>query len=164
MTASRRFRARLFLLAALAPLAVSTATAQGVESPRVPVRTAIKEINTIRSEYADLYNKKDAAALTSMYLADAVLIRGDGSTLLGKAAIGKALGEDAPGWTQLTLSSDTMRVFGNTAWDVGSMTTASSSGEAGISRYLVVLRRGIHGWKISSVAVVPESPAAAASR
>jgi ketosteroid isomerase-like protein len=162
--ASRLFKSCLFLLAALAPTATSRADAQGVESPRVPLRTAIKEINTIRSEYEDLYNKKDAAALTSMYLPDAVLIRSDGSTLLGQAAIGKALGEDAPGWTQLTLSSDTLRVFGNTAWDMGSMTSTGAGGEPGINRYLVVLRRGMDSWKISSVAVVPMTHAAAASR
>ncbi|HUR95876.1 MAG TPA: DUF4440 domain-containing protein, partial [Gemmatimonadales bacterium] len=135
------------------------AAAQGVESPRVPLRTAIKEINTIRSEYADLYNRKDATALTAMYLPDAVVVRGDGSTLLGQAAIGKALNEESAGWKHITLSSDTMRVFGNTAWDVGSMTSGGSGGEGGSSRYLVVLRRGIDRWKISSVAVVPETPA-----
>jgi ketosteroid isomerase-like protein len=159
MTASRRFRSSLPFVAALAVLAASSAVAQGVESPRVPLRTAIKEINTIRSEYADLYNRKDAAALTAMYLPDAVVIRGDGSTLVGQSAIGKALSEEAAGWKQIALSSDTMRVYGNTAWDVGSMSSGASGGEASASRYLVVLRRGVDRWKISSVAVVPEAPA-----
>ena len=157
MTVGRRRRPSLPLVAALAFLGTSPAIAQGVESPRVPLRTAINEINTIRSEYADLYNRKQAAALTAMYLPDAVLVRGDGSTLLGQEAIGKAMGEEAAGWKQLTLSSDTMRVFGNTAWDVGSMTSRGSDGEASVSRYLVVLRRGVQSWKISSVAVVPEA-------
>jgi hypothetical protein len=119
MTASRRARSSLSL-AVLAFLAAAPAHAQGIESPRVPVRTAIKEINTLRAEYADLYNKKDAKALTAMYLPDAVMIRGDGSTLLGQDAIGK-----------------------------------DSSGEASVSHYLVVLRRGVEKWQVSSVAVVP---------
>ena len=161
MIASRRFRSSLPLVAALAFFATSPATAQGVESPRVPLRTALKEINTIRSEYADLYNKKDAAALTAMYLPDAVVIRGDGSTLLGQGAIGKALGEEAASWNQVTLTSDTTRVFGNTAWDVGTMSSGGSGSEASVSRYLVVLRRGVQTWKISSVAVVPETRVAA---
>jgi ketosteroid isomerase-like protein len=160
MTASHR-RSSLSLVAALALFGASPAIAQGVEAPRVPLRTAIKEINTVRSEYADLYNRKDAAALTAMYLLDAVLVRGDGSTLVGQEAIGKALGEEAAGWRQLTLASDTMRVFGNTAWDVGSMTSTGSDGETSVSRYLVVLRRGVQSWKISSVAVVPEGRLAA---
>lgn len=157
MTASRRLRSSLPLVAALACLATSSGAAQGVEYPHVSLRTAIKEIATVRSEYADLYNKKDAAALTAMYLSDAVLIRGDGSTVIGQAAIGRALGEQAASWHQVTLSSDTTRVFGNTAWDVGSMSSGGSDGGASTSRYLVVLRRGLQGWKISSVAVVPET-------
>ncbi len=48
-----------------------------------------------------------------------------------------------------------MRVFGNTAWDVGSLSSQGSGGEASTSQYLVVLRRGLREWKISSVAVVP---------
>jgi ketosteroid isomerase-like protein len=158
MTASRRVRFSLPLVAGLAFVATSLAAAQGVEAPRVPLRTAIKEINTLRAEYADLYNKKDAAALTAMYLPDAVMIRDDGSTLLGQAAIGKVLAEEAASWPQITVSSDTMRVFGNTAWDVGSLTSQGSGSEANVSRYLVVLRRGLQKWKLSSVAVVPATP------
>jgi ketosteroid isomerase-like protein len=158
MSASRRFGFSLRLAAALALVASSSAAAQGVEQPRVPLRTALAELNTLRSTYADLYNKKDAAALSAIYAPDAVVIRGDGTTLLGQAAIGKALGEDAPGWKQITLKSDTTRVYGNTAWDVGTMTSGS---DATVSRYLVVLRRGVQDWKISSLAVVPMTSVAA---
>jgi ketosteroid isomerase-like protein len=142
---------------ALTLLTTSPAAAQGIEAPRVPVRTAIKEINTLRAEYAELYNKKDTAALTAMYLPDAVLIRADGSMLLGQAAIGRAFAEEAAKWGQLTISSDTMRVFGNTAWDVGSMSSKGPDGNQTARRYLVVLRRGIRTWQVSSVAVVPET-------
>lgn len=155
MTASRRAQFSLPLVAALAFAPTSLAAAQGVDAPRVPLRTAIKEINTLRAEYADLYNKKDAAALTAMYLPDAVMIRDDGSTLLGQAAIGKVLADQAESWQRITITSDTMRVFGNTAWDVGSLSSQGSEGEASVSRYLVVLRRGVQEWKIISVAVVP---------
>jgi ketosteroid isomerase-like protein len=158
MTASCHFRFGLPLATALAFVSTSLAAAQGVEQPRVPLRTAIAEINTLRSTYADLYNRKDAAALTAMYLSNAVVIRGDGTTLLGQTAIGKALGEDAASWQQITLSSDTTRVYGNTAWDVGTM---RSGGESGGNRYLVVLRRGMEEWKISSLAVVPMTSMAA---
>lgn len=157
MTASRRARSSLPLVVALAFVAPSFAAAQGIEAPRVPLRTAIRELNTLRAEYAVLYNKKDAAALTAMYLPDAVVIRGDGKTLLGQAAIGEGLAADAAGWQHITLTSDTMRVFGNTAWDVGSMRGQGAAGEESVSHYLVVLRRGIQEWKISSVAVVPEA-------
>ena len=160
MTATRRASISLALVAALATGATSSALAQGVEAPRVPLRTAIKEINTLRAEYADLYNKKDTAALTAMYLPDAVVLREDG-TLLGQTAIGASMAAEAAGWPQITLVSDTMRVFGNTAWDVGSMTSTGADGETSVSRYLVVLRRGLQDWKISSVAVVPMTQVAA---
>ena len=90
------------------------------------------------------------------------MVRGDGSVLVGQAAIGKALAEESPKWAQATLTSDTMHVYGNTAWDVGSMTSLDSTGGQNVSHYLVVLRRGLKGWKISSVAVVPETHAKAA--
>jgi ketosteroid isomerase-like protein len=157
MTASRRARLSLSLVAALAFVPTALAYAQGIETPRVPVRTAIKEINTLRAEYMDLYNKKNAAALTAMYLPDAVVIRSDGTTLLGQTAIGKALGEEAAGWQRMTITSDTMRVFGNTAWDVGTLSTESSGGDASVSHYLVVLRRGVERWQISSLAAVAET-------
>ena len=159
MTTYRRSMASLPLAMALA-LFTSSLAAQGVEAPRVPLRTALKEINTLRAEYAALYNNKDTTALTAMYLPDAILIRPDGSTLMGRAAVSKAFSEEAANWGQISLSSDTTRVFGNTAWDVGSMTSVGPDGERS-QRYLVVLRRGVQTWQISSVAVVPETPVTA---
>lgn len=157
MTASRLAWSSLPLGALLVILGAAAAHAQGIESPRVPVRTAIKEINTLRSEYADLYNKKDVARLTAMYLPDAVVVQADGSTLLGQTAIGKALADQAPSWSQVTITSDTRRVFGNTAWDVGTLTSRPSDGDPSVSHYLVVLRRGVEAWRVSSLAVVGET-------
>jgi len=161
MTTHRRSMARPLLAMALALVTTSLAAAQGVEAPRVPLRTAIQEINTLRAEYAELYNKKDTTALTAMYLPDAIVIRPDGSTLAGQAAVSRAFSEEAANWGQIALSSDTTRVFGNTAWDVGSMSSRGSDGNGSVQRYLVVLRRGIQTWQISSVAVVPETPVTA---
>jgi ketosteroid isomerase-like protein len=157
MTCSPRTRFDFLLVTVLAFVVPSVAGAQGIESPRVPLRTAINEINSLRNQYAENYNKKDAAALTAMYLPDAVVIRGDGTLLVGQTAIGKSLAEDAPKWSKSTFTSDTMRVFGNTAWDVGSSKASGPSGDENVSHYLAVLRRGLKGWKISSVAVVPEA-------
>jgi ketosteroid isomerase-like protein len=161
MTTYRRSMASLPLAMALALLTTSLA-AQGVEAPRVPLRTALKEINTLRAEYAALYNRKDTTALSAMYQPDAIVIRPDGSTLMGGAAVRKAFSEEAAKWGQITLSSDTTRVFGNTAWDVGSMSSQGPDGDQRVQRYLVVLRRGIQTWQISSLAVVPEAPVTAA--
>jgi ketosteroid isomerase-like protein len=162
MTTYRRSMASLPLAMALALLTTSLAAAQGVEAPRVPLRTALKEINTLRAEYAVFYNKKDTTALSAMYLPDAIVIRPDGSTLMGRAAVSKAFSEEAATWGQITLASDTTRVFGNTAWDVGSMSSVGPDGDRRVQRYLAVLRRGIQTWQISSLAVVPEAPVTAA--
>jgi ketosteroid isomerase-like protein len=156
-----RVGSSLPLVALLAFVAAPSAQGQGIESPRVPVRTAIKEINTLRAEYADLYNKKNARALTAMYLPDAIVVRADGSTLLGQSAIGKTMTDEAPSWQEVAIASDTMRVFGNTAWDIGTWTTRSADGTPSVSRYLVVLRRGVEKWQVSSLAVVAQRPVTA---
>ena len=162
MPTHRRSMAGLLLATALALVAAAPAAAQGIETPRVPLRTALKELNTLRAEYASLYNKRDTASLTAMYLPDAVLIRPDGSMLKGKAAIGKAFSEESANWGQMTLTSDTTQVFGNTAWDAGSLSNKALDGGESVQRYLVVLRRGLQTWQISSVAVVAETPVTAA--
>jgi uncharacterized protein (TIGR02246 family) len=109
----------------------------------------------IREEYAEAFYKKDTATLVAMYAADATLIGGDGNVLKGKEAIQKSL--EAGPWQMMSIASDTVRVFGNTAVDVGTVRMAGSGGHQEVSHYLVVLRRGVTTWKINSLAVVPET-------
>jgi len=161
MTLARRVRAWLPLVASLACLLPGVATGQGIEKPRVPLRTALNEIRAFREEYRQTYNNKDAAALVGMYAPDATLIRADGSILTGKEAIGKSL-ESGP-WMKMSLTSDTVRVFGNTAYDIGTARMSGSDGHEDVSHYLVVLRRGITAWKLNAVAVVPEAGKAKAA-
>jgi uncharacterized protein (TIGR02246 family) len=161
MTLARRVRAWLPLVMSLAVLVPGVATGQGIERPRVPLRTALSEITAFREEYAQAYNKKDAAALVGMYAPDATLIAGDGTVLTGKEAIGKSL-ESGP-WMKMSLTSDSVRVFGNTAYDLGTVRMSGSEGHDGVSHYLVVLRRGMTAWKLNAVAVVPETSKAKAA-
>jgi uncharacterized protein (TIGR02246 family) len=154
MTLAHRIRAWLPLVVSLAALLPSVATGQGIEKPRVPLRTALNEIRAFREEYAQTYNNKDAAALVAMYAPDATLIAADGTMLTGKDAIGKNL-ESGP-WMKMSLASDTTRVFGNTAYDVGTARMSGSDGQENVSHYLVVLRRGMTAWHLTAVAVVPE--------
>jgi hypothetical protein len=74
MTLVRRFRAWLPLMVSFAVLLPNMATGQGVERPRVPVRTALDEIRVLRAEYAEAFNKQDTATLVDMYAPDAILI------------------------------------------------------------------------------------------
>jgi hypothetical protein len=58
-------------MASLGFLLPSVTTGQGIEKPRVPLRTALNEISAFREEYIQAYNNKDAAALVGMYAPDA---------------------------------------------------------------------------------------------
>lgn len=160
MIRARRFRAWLPLMMSLAFLLPNVAHGQGVERPRVPLRTALDEIRTLREAYADAFNKKDTASLVDMYAPDAIVIRGDGTMLNGKDAIQKSF--EAGPWSTISIASDTVRVFGNTAYDVGTVRTSRSGGGEDVSHYLVVLRRGLKAWKLSSLAAVPETSKASA--
>ena len=142
---------RLSLLAALTVALPALASAQGIETPRIPLRTALNEISAFRAEYESAYNKHDMAALTAMYTPDATVITSTGERIMGRAAIGKMLAADsAPATTRF--ESDTTRVEGHTAWEIGTM-----SSDKGSAHYLVVLRRGLKDWQLASVAVVPEA-------
>jgi uncharacterized protein (TIGR02246 family) len=156
MTSARSFRSWLSLTVLLVLVAPSLASGQGIERPRVPIRTAIAEIRSLRAGYEAAYNKKDSATVADMYAPDAIVIQGDGSVLVGKDAIRKSLATDAPTWPKMTITSDTVQVFGNTAYDVGTTRSQRSAGGEEVSHYLVVLRRGMKEWTIKSLAVVPE--------
>jgi uncharacterized protein (TIGR02246 family) len=160
MTLARRFRVWLPFMVSLAFLLPNVANGQGIERPRVPVRKALDEIRVLREVYADAFNKKDTATLGDIYAPDAIVITGDGTMLTGKEAIQKSL-EEGP-WGKMSIASDTVRVFGNTAYDVGTVHISRSGGGEDISHYLVVLRRGVTHWKVSSLASVPEISKASA--
>ena len=161
MTLARRFRAWLPFMVSLAFLLPNVANGQGIERPRVPVRTALDELRVLRQTYSEAFNKKDTATLVDMYAPDATVIRGDGTMLTGREEIQKSL--EAGPWSKMSIASDTVRVFGNTAYDVGTVRTTRSGGEEEVSHYLVVLRRGVKVWRISSLAAVPETSKANAA-
>ena len=141
------------LLAALMLALPAVAGAQGIEQPRIPLRTALNEISAFRAEYEAAANKHDSAALAAMYAPDAVMITAAGETVMGREAIAKALGADTTSGA-VKLQSDTVRVVGHTAWDVGTATSGDH-----VTHYLVVLRRGLKEWQLASIAVVPENRA-----
>ena len=124
------------------------------------MRTARDELRQFREAYADAYNRKDSVAVANMYTPNAVVIQGNGKVLVGNDAIRKEIAAVAPTWTQLTITSDTLRVVGNTAWDVGTSRRQLSEGGEQVAHYLSVLRRGLKSWKLDRLAVVPESPTA----
>jgi uncharacterized protein (TIGR02246 family) len=149
-------RSWLYLALLLISVAPSVASGQGIEQPRIPLTRAIDEIRVLREAYADAFNKKDSTTVVGMYSPDAILINDDGSVLVGRDAIRKDMAAEAPNWPHMTINSDTVRVVGHTAWDIGTTRSQSSGGNERVSHYLVVLRRGLKYWKINSLALVPE--------
>jgi ketosteroid isomerase-like protein len=148
---------RAIPLALALSLLGGAAAAQGVETPHIPLRTVIDELNSTRAQYAEAFNAKNAAAVAAFYLDEAIVIRPDGSELTGVKAIADQLKQDAPTWPHMVLSSDTVRVYGGTALDFGTVKTHPKAGGEQVSHYLAVLRRGLRGWKLAAVAQVPVS-------
>src|SRR5690348_11386488 len=149
-----------WLAVLLVTFAPAVALGQGIKRPTTPVRTARDELRAFREEYAEAYNKKDSTAVANMYAKDAIVIQPNGNVLVGQAAIRQAIDERAPKWGQLTLTSDSLRVIGSTAVDVGTARVQLSEGGEQVSHYLSVLRRGLKSWTIARVAQVAESPQA----
>lgn len=145
-------RSAVSLLVLLAP---SVAAAQGIESPRIPLRTSLAEIATVRSEYADAFARNDVAALAGVYTADAVIISGDGSMASGSEQIRQRLDQQVARLGNVAITSDTVRVYGRTAVDIGRIVAQPEAGGEEASRYVAVLRKGMGGWKLAHVVTVP---------
>jgi uncharacterized protein (TIGR02246 family) len=144
---------RALLLALM--LVPSAVFAQGVAADRARLRTALDDLRALRTEYVEAFNKKDAATVTALYADDAILIQADGAMLVGSEAIGKAMADSASTWPHAVIASDTTRVYGSTAVDVGTWTVHPTGGAEQRARYTTVLRRGMRGWKITHVVVMP---------
>ena len=145
-----------------APLALAAslfipaiAVGQGVPEPHVPVSTTLGDIAAMRAAYVDAFNAKDAKAASAMYTADAVLLNADGSQTIGMRSIAKLFADSAANWPHAVATSNSVKVYGNTAIDVGTWTVHPMTGGEMVSRYLAVLRHGVNGWKVQSVALVP---------
>ncbi len=126
-----------------------------IEEGRVPLQTARSELERFRGRYAELYNQKNAKELTAMYAEDAVVILPTGAVVAGRTAIGAQFAADAPNWPHMVIESDSVRVWGNTATDFGTVKVHPAGGGEIVSRYLVVLRRGYQDWSLVHVAQVP---------
>ena len=140
----------LFALA----LAPTVATAQ-IEEPRIPLQTKMTELTRFRVEYAENFNKKDAPALAAMWADDAIFTDFDGKTYKGMAQVRDWYTAGAPNFPHLVIESDSLAIYGNTAVDVGTTKMHPAAGAEQVARYMVVLRRGMNGWRLVRGAVTP---------
>lgn len=159
MTRVFQFRCAVPVVLALTVVSASAAVAQGIEEPRIPIRTALNEIHTFGATYTDAANAHQAEAVAALYAEDAVLIEPDGTTLVGREAIQKAMA-DSSAPTEVSFEPDSAHIFGHTAWQTGTMTARMADGTVHMNRYLTVYRRGITEWKIASMAIAPVTRAA----
>lgn len=149
---SHRVVSLVFALAVAAPAAL---VAQGIPANAPALRTSLSDIATVRSTYVDAFNKKDAASVSALYADDAVWITDEGQLLNGGLEIRAHLTAEAASWPHAVIESDTTRVFGSTAVDLGTWTVHPADGGEMKFRYVTILRRGLDGWKITHVSVVP---------
>ena len=136
-------------------LAPAMAAAQGIAEPHAPITSTLGEIGKARAEYVDAFNAKDAKAVSAMFTADAIAVGANGSQMVGWQAIAKANADGAASWPHVVINSESVKVYGTTAVDVGTWTQTPAGGAEAQFRYVAVLRHGIHGWKLQDVAMVP---------
>ncbi len=155
MTSRHRSLRTAALAVAVALAAPAALAAQGIPANAPALRTAMSDLATLRATYVDAFNSKDAAGVTALYADDAVVIMDDGRMLSGGLEIRAAMAEEAPTWPHAVIESDTTRVYGSTAVDLGTWTVHPADGGEMKFRYVTLLRRGISGWKIIHVSLVP---------
>lgn len=143
------------LMLALGLTAPAVAAAQGIEEPRIPLRTALAELGTLRTEYVEAFNAKNATAVADMYASDAIYVDRDGAMTVGDSAIRAGITEAAPEWPHAVIASENVQVYGNTAIDVGTWTEHPAGGGETVLRYMSVTRRSMNGWRIVRLSVVP---------
>jgi ketosteroid isomerase-like protein len=154
MTARHSVRSYLPLVLALAFAAPAVARAQ-IEEPRIPLQTKLSEINRLRVEYAEDFNKHDIAGVLAMYSPEAIIVTPTGATKKGTAEITEHITQFAATVPHIIITSDSLAIYGNTAVDEGTLTAHPSAGGEQVTRYLAVLRRDMKGWKVVRVSSTP---------
>lgn len=145
-----------FQLALVAGFSIpAIASGQGIPKGHVPVSTTLGDIAKLRTAYGEAWNAKDAKTLNAMFTADATVIDADGSVASGWKEIAKKNEDAAPNWPHTVITSQSVKVYGTTAVDVGTVAMHPADGGEMKYHYLVVLRHGVNGWKLQDVAVSP---------
>ena len=144
------------LAAVLFALALAPTVAQAqIEEPRIPLQTKVSELNRFRTEYAEYWNNKNVTALVAMWSDDAMFVDVDGRSYKGRDAVRQWYTSRQAEMPHLVIESDSMAVYGNTAVDMGTAKVHPAGGGEQVSRYLVVLRRNMNGWKLVRVSNTP---------
>ena len=107
----------------------------------------INAINSVNKKLADCTNKGDIECAAMYYTENAIYIGPNMKPLVGRDEIKAGMVDD--GATLLTLQSDQIEAFGNTANELGTYTTTTRDGEQlDIGSYVVVWKKTGDGWKL----------------
>ena len=158
MSCRKWFSRAVPVLLAVGITAPAALQAQGIESPRIPLRTVIQDLNTLRTSYASDWNAKDAKAVGAHYLPDAIVTNEEGERFVGAKAIGDMLAAGSASWPHMVLSSDTVKVYGATAIDFVTVKMHPSGGGELVSKYTAILHHDMNGWKVVAVQTTPVAP------
>lgn len=154
MTSRHGIRALAPVLLALT-LGIPAVAAAQIDEPVIPLQTRQSELYRFRIEYALDFNNHNAAALAALYSPDAIVIAGNGNGITGTEQIRQFLTQSLATTPNITLASDSLAIYGNTAIDYGTLTARPAAGGEQVSRYLAVLRRDHDGWKVIRVSSTP---------
>lgn len=89
-----------------------------------------------------------------MWADDGIFTDVDGTSYMGNQ-IRQWYVQGAAKFPHMVIESDSLAIYGNTAVDVGTTKQHPTGGAEQVARYMVVLRRGMGGWKLVRGAVTP---------
>ena len=114
-----------------------------------------KDIDDLRSKYAELFNQKQADQLATLYTEDAVIVTAGTATIQGRKNIHDYLsGAFSQGAGNLNIQSEGTQVGGNLAYDWGKFTDSTTTS----GRYLVVLKKVGGKWLLAAESTFSDSP------
>lgn len=145
---------RLLPLAAIPLLALATACAEAGADPDAEraaaadaaVRSQLEQAN---ARFAERMNQGDIPGAMEVYTEDAKIFPPDAPTMQGVEAITGfwQAGVDQLGISNMSLTTEEVEVFGNTAWEQGRASFDTGQGPA-TAKFIVVWKRGDDGqWR-----------------
>lgn len=134
--------------------ATDTSASAGTTSPATAAADVRAAVDTLRSAWSTGAEKRDLAAVAALYSDDAILQIAGAPLARGRDGIQKSLAQAFGIVSNLKVNSEGTDVSGDLAVDRGTYSehVAPPGGKAmDVSgRYIVVLKHGANGWKITN--------------
>ncbi len=146
-----------FLIAAALIAAVLSGPASAQQSTMAPA-SSVHEIEALIQKQTDLLMKKDAAALSRLFTADAVYATASGEVYSGQDKIQQYYAKTIPALGEFTRESaaDEIHALGANAWALGHGRTAvkTQEGVAELKDHWIAVYEEIGGeWKVRALSL-----------